>query len=446
VSDDTHLRALEAESIHIMREVVAEFERPVMLYSIGKDSSVLLRLAQKAFFPGPIPFPLLHVDTTYKFREMIEFRDRYVQEIGARLIVHTNTEAIADGTQPFLVGTQRCCGALKTKSLARCARGGRLRRRGSVAPGAMRSGSRAKERIFSLRDANGQWDPKRAAAGALESAEWPDSQRGEHHGSSRCRIGPKSTSGLTFTSRAFPSFRSISRRSVRSSFRGESLISLEQPFVPLLPGERPQRIMCRMRSLGCSQCTGRGALERGYCAEDHRRAHRGASLRTPAPRHRPRSGRVDGAQKARGILLVSGLLRICTAGSVDDGKSNSHRTAAVRLEVDIYEDQVHSVEKASKNRSAGTIDFSLFTDGLKAEREQGITIDVAYRYFATARRKFILADTPGHEQYTRNMANWRVHGGTSRFFWWMPATACASSRGATPRSRACSALPISFWL
>src|SRR5215831_4859479 len=112
-----HLRALEAESIHIMREVVAEFERPVMLYSIGKDSSVLLRLAQKAFFPGPFPFPLLHIDTTYKFREMIEFRDRYTTEIGARLVVHTNTEAIADGMQPFVYGTKACCGALKTKSL-----------------------------------------------------------------------------------------------------------------------------------------------------------------------------------------------------------------------------------------------------------------------------------------------------------------------------------------
>src|SRR6195256_6528227 len=112
-----HLHALEAESIHIIREVAAEFERPVMLYSIGKDSSVLLRLAQKAFYPGPIPFPLLHVDTTYKFREMIEFRDRYTAEVGARLIVHTNTEAIADGAQPFLVGTPRCCGRLKTRAL-----------------------------------------------------------------------------------------------------------------------------------------------------------------------------------------------------------------------------------------------------------------------------------------------------------------------------------------
>src|SRR5258705_12538133 len=101
-----HLRLLEAESIHIIREVASEFQRPVMLYSIGKDSSVMVRLAQKAFYPGPIPFPLLHVDTTYKFKEMIEFRDRFCAEIGARLIVHTNTSAVADGANPFRLGTQ----------------------------------------------------------------------------------------------------------------------------------------------------------------------------------------------------------------------------------------------------------------------------------------------------------------------------------------------------
>src|SRR5947209_17958889 len=112
-----HLRTLEAESLHILREVVAECARPVMLYSIGKDSSVLLRLSQNAFYPGPIPFPLLHIDTTYKFREMIEFRNRYIAEIGAELIVHTNADAIAAGTQPFVVGTQRCCGLLKTRGL-----------------------------------------------------------------------------------------------------------------------------------------------------------------------------------------------------------------------------------------------------------------------------------------------------------------------------------------
>ena len=155
-----HLRALEAESIHIIREVAAEFERPVMLYSIGKDSSVLLRLAQKAFHPAPIPFPLLHVDTTYKFREMIEFRDWYAAEVGARLIVHTNQEAIADGTQPFAVGTQRCCGLLKTRALLDALQAGNF---DAAFGGARRDEerSRAKERVFSLRDANGQWDPKR---------------------------------------------------------------------------------------------------------------------------------------------------------------------------------------------------------------------------------------------------------------------------------------------
>src|SRR6266581_6150909 len=155
-----HLHALEAEAIQIIREVVAEFERPVMLYSIGKDSSVLLRLAQKAFYPGPIPFPLLHVDTTYKFREMIEFRDHYTAGIGARLIVHTNAAAIAEGTQPFLVGTGRCCGLLKTRALLDALEAGGF---DAAFGGARRDEerSRAKERIFSLRDSRGQWDPKR---------------------------------------------------------------------------------------------------------------------------------------------------------------------------------------------------------------------------------------------------------------------------------------------
>ena len=133
-----HLRSLEAESLHIMREVVAEFERPVMLYSIGKDSSVLLRLAQKAFYPGPIPFPLLHVDTTYKFREMIEFRNRYTTEIGARLIVHTNDEAITDGTQPFLVARSAAAGCSRPSHCSTRCRPATSTRR-SAAPGAMRN-------------------------------------------------------------------------------------------------------------------------------------------------------------------------------------------------------------------------------------------------------------------------------------------------------------------
>src|SRR5215475_8308224 len=112
-----HLQALEAESIHILREAAAEFARPVMMYSIGKDSSVMLRLAQKAFHPGKIPFPLLHIDTSYKFLEMIAFRDSYAKEVGAELIVHRNEEALQAGANPFTLGTQKCCGLLKTKSL-----------------------------------------------------------------------------------------------------------------------------------------------------------------------------------------------------------------------------------------------------------------------------------------------------------------------------------------
>ncbi len=249
-----HLRALEAESIHIMREVVAEFERPVMLYSIGKDSSVLLRLAQKAFYPGPIPFPLLHIDTTYKFREMIEFRDWYAREVGARLIVHTNQEAITDGTQPFLVGTQRCCGLLKTKALLDGLEAGNF---DAAFGGARRDEerSRAKERIFLLRDSKGQWDPK--------------NQRPElwHLLNSRIRTGESirvfPLSNWTeldvwqyIRAENIPIVPLYFAKDREVIVRGNSLIMKEQPFVPLLPGESTQIVKCRMRSLGCSPCTG----------------------------------------------------------------------------------------------------------------------------------------------------------------------------------------------
>ena len=249
-----HLRALEAESIHIMREVVAEFERPVMLYSIGKDSSVLLRLAQKAFYPGAIPFPLLHVDTTYKFREMIEFRDQYTAQVGARLIVHTNQEAITDGTQPFLVGTQRCCGLLKTKSLLDALEAGGF---DAAFGGARRDEerSRAKERIFSLRDAKGQWDPKN------QRPELWNLLNGRVRPGESIRVFPLSNwteidVWQYINVEQIPIVPLYFAKEREVVVRGESLIMLEQSFVPLLPGERPQLIKCRMRSLGCSPCTG----------------------------------------------------------------------------------------------------------------------------------------------------------------------------------------------
>src|ERR1700729_63952 len=140
----SHLKSLEAESIYIFREAMAEFAHPVMLYSIGKDSSVMLRLAQKAFFPGKIPFPLLHIDTSYKFPEMIQFRDWYARHIGAELIVHQNREALAAGANPFSLGTQKCCGLLKTKSLLDALTEGGF----DAAFGGAR------------RDEEGQWEPK----------------------------------------------------------------------------------------------------------------------------------------------------------------------------------------------------------------------------------------------------------------------------------------------
>jgi sulfate adenylyltransferase subunit 2 len=237
-----------------MREVVAEFERPVMLYSIGKDSSCLLRLAQKAFHPGPIPFPLLHIDTTYKFREMIEFRDRYAAEIGVKLIVHTNQDAIDKGAQPFVLGTQRCCGLLKTRALLDALEAGNF---DAAFGGARRDEerSRAKERVFSLRDAKGQWDPKR--------------QRPELWHLLNSRINPGESIRVFPLSNwteidvwnyiyveqipVVPLYFAKEREVI---VRGDSLIVGEQDFVAQRLGEKPQRVMCRMRSLGCSPCTG----------------------------------------------------------------------------------------------------------------------------------------------------------------------------------------------
>src|SRR4030095_874426 len=153
------LHRLEAESVHVLREAAAEFERPVLMYSIGKDSSVLLRLAQKAFHPGKIPFPLLHIDTAYKFPEMYAFRDRTCAEIGVELRVLRNEAAIAADANPWDLGTVKCCGFLKTQGLLDALKAGNY---DAVIGGARREEerSRAKERIYSFRDAHGQWDPR----------------------------------------------------------------------------------------------------------------------------------------------------------------------------------------------------------------------------------------------------------------------------------------------
>ncbi len=159
-SPDSHLARLEAESIYILRETAAEFANPVLLYSIGKDSQVLLHLARKAFHPAPVPFPLLHVDTTWKFREMYAFRDRFTAQHGLNLIVHQNKRALAEGINPFDFSSQKYTHAMKTQGLLDALA---LHGFDAALGGARRDEekSRAKERVFSFRDRNGQWEPRR---------------------------------------------------------------------------------------------------------------------------------------------------------------------------------------------------------------------------------------------------------------------------------------------
>jgi sulfate adenylyltransferase subunit 2 len=249
----SHLRALEAESIHIIREVAAEFERPVMLYSIGKDSSVMLRLAQKAFYPGKLPFPLLHIDTSYKFREMIEFRDAYPKSIGAELLVYSNRKALDEGANPFALGTQKCCGLLKTRALL----DGLANWNFDAAFGGARRDeekARAKERIYSFRDKFGQWDPK--------------NQRPELWNLYNARIDKGETIRVFPLSNwteldvwhyihveEIPIVPLYYAKEREMLVRGNSLIPLEYNY-PLLPGEKPRKVTCRMRSLGCTYCTG----------------------------------------------------------------------------------------------------------------------------------------------------------------------------------------------
>jgi len=248
-----HLQALEAESLYILREAVAEFARPVMLYSIGKDSSVMLRLAQKAFYPGKIPFPLLHVDTSYKFPEMIAFRDAYTKEIGAELIVHRNENAIADGASPWKLGTQNCCGALKTRSLLDALAEGGF---DAAFGGARRDEekSRAKERVYSFRDAAGQWDPK-SQRPELWSLYNSRLRKGES-----IRVFPLSNwteldIWLYLYAEQIPIvplyFSEEQDVVVRSG-----VITRIDATTRLLPGEKVERKKIRMRSLGCGPCTG----------------------------------------------------------------------------------------------------------------------------------------------------------------------------------------------
>jgi sulfate adenylyltransferase subunit 2 len=250
----SHLKALEAESIHILREVAAEFERPVMLYSIGKDSAVLARLAQKAFAPAPLPFPLLHIDTTWKFRAMIDFRDRFAKDHGLDLRVHVNRRGLDEGASPFAWGSNKYTQVMKTHALLDALREGGY---DAAFGGARRDEerSRAKERVLSFRDRFGQWDPKN------QRPELWSLYNGKIRKGESIRAFPLSNwteldvwqyiwlEQIPIVPLYFAAERPVVERD------GE-LIMVDDERMPLRPGERPLMKKVRFRTLGCYPLTG----------------------------------------------------------------------------------------------------------------------------------------------------------------------------------------------
>jgi len=249
-----HLERLEAESIHILREVAATCDNPVMLYSIGKDSSVLLHLALKAFYPAPLPFPLLHVDTTWKFREMIEFRDRKAAELGCDLIVHVNQDGVNQGINPFDSGSRLHTDVMKTQGLRQALDKYKF---DAAIGGARRDEekSRAKERVFSLRSAEHRWDPK-----SQRPEPWSRYNTRKRAGES-FRVFPLSNwteqDVWDYVARegieVVPLYFAASRPVVE---RQGSLIMRDDERMVLQPGEVLQHRMVRFRTLGCYPLTG----------------------------------------------------------------------------------------------------------------------------------------------------------------------------------------------
>jgi len=249
----THLDMLESESIHIIREVASEFQNPVLLYSIGKDSSTLIRLAQKAFYPGKIPFPVMHIDTSYKFTEMTKFRDYVAKKLGLRLIVYRNETYIKKGMHPEKYGMEKCCRFLKTQALL----DGISKYGFDAAIGGARreeEKSRAKERVFSFRDEFGSWDPKNQKP-ELWSLYNTKINKGES-----VRVFPLSN----WTELDIWQYIKIEKLEIvplyyskmRRIIRRNGLILLADEFNTPKDGEVVEEAMIRFRTLGCSPCTG----------------------------------------------------------------------------------------------------------------------------------------------------------------------------------------------
>jgi len=250
----SHLRQLEAESIHIIREVAAEFQNPVMMYSIGKDSAVMVRLAMKAFHPARLPFPLLHINTTWKFREMIAFRDKFCADNHLQLISHTNQEALAEGINPFDHGSKKYTDVMKTQALLQALRKGGY---DAAFGGARRDEerSRAKERIYSFRDKFGVWDPKN------QRPELWSLYNGKVAPGESIRVFPLSNwTELDVWQYVHmeqipvvPLYFAAARPVVE---RNGTLIMVDDDRMRLLPGETPQRKTVRFRTLGCYPLSG----------------------------------------------------------------------------------------------------------------------------------------------------------------------------------------------
>ena len=250
----THLKQLEAESIHIFREVAAEFDNPVMLYSVGKDSSVLLHLARKAFAPGKIPFPLLHVDTTWKFREMIEFRDSMAEKHDFDLLVHINQEGVDMGVGPFSHGSAKHTDIMKTVSLKQALNKYKF---DAAFGGARRDEekSRAKERVYSFRDENHRWDPKN------QRPELWNIYNSQINKGESIRVFPMSNwteldiwQYIYMENIEIPSLYLAKPRPVVE--RDGVLIMVDDERMPLEDGEKPEMRSVRFRTLGCYPLTG----------------------------------------------------------------------------------------------------------------------------------------------------------------------------------------------
>ena len=415
----SQLQALEAESIHIIREVVAEFERPVLLFSGGKDSIVMLRLAEKAFYPARIPFPVMHVDTGHNFPEVLDFRDRRVAELGVQLVVASVPEAIDNGlgassrrTAPATGSRPRCCWT-RWRSTGSP--------RSSAAPGGTRTrpGPRSGCSPSATSSASGTRRTSARSCGASTTA---GSTPARASGSSRCPTGPSSTSGST-SQREGIALPSIYFAHEREVFDRARHALRRPPSLPPRDGEDVTVRRVRYRTVGDASLTAAVAVRRGHRGQGHRRGRRDPDHRARCHpgRRQVQRGRHGGPQ-AGGLLLTWTSCRFATAGSVDDGKS----TLIGRLLYDtksIFADQLEAVERASAAAATttSTSRCSPTACGPSASRASRSTSPTA-----TSPRRGASSSSPTPRGTSSTPATWSPapRPPTWRSCWSTPARAC----------------------